>query len=104
MASVHTEANGRRRVQVICPDGIRRSVRLGTISEREAGRIADRVQQLADDLRANALHDPSLVAWVRTAAPVVVKRLQRIGLTKLCGQASMTLEAFLKKVFENLSV
>ena len=46
MASISREANGRRTIQFVAPDGKRRSIRLGKVSQRTAESFRERVEQL----------------------------------------------------------
>ena len=53
MASIGHDQNGLRRILFVCPkDGSRKTVRLGSVSKRDAEAIKIRVERLSASLRS----------------------------------------------------
>ena len=58
MASISRLPNGRRIIQVVCPDGKRRSIRLGKVTQHMAETVKLRVELLvAAKLTGHAIDD-----------------------------------------------
>lgn len=96
MASISTEAGGKRTVQVVGGDGKRRSIRLGKVSQRAAEAFRFRVEQLhAASLLGQAM-DAETARWAAELDPRTVKKLAGVGLIPQPElQVAATLAAFL---------
>lgn len=86
MSSLHREGNGWK-IQFLCADGGRRSLRIGRMTERQA----EGVQRHVDDLVAAALSNQTVAAstamWLGGLSDVLHKRLVRCGLAQERGTA-----------------
>ena len=79
MASVSSGSNGRR-VLFIAPDGERRSVWLGKVSQRAAESIRFRIEELLEALHLNRPMEADLSQWVAKLEPRLAKKFARVGL------------------------
>src|SRR5581483_5339096 len=64
MASIANDPNGYRRILFMAADGRRKTVRLGKVSDRDAERIKDKVEQLNAAARANLKPSGKLAEWL----------------------------------------
>jgi integrase len=80
MASIAREKNGNRRILFVAPDGPRKTIRLGKVSQRTAEGIKYRVEQLLEALRFNRTLEGDLAEWVLGLDLDFAKKLARVGL------------------------
>ena len=80
MASISKEPNGRRRILFIAPDGKRKTIRLGKVSQRTAEGIKYRVEQLLEALHYKHPVEGELAQWVADLEPRMAKKLAAVGL------------------------
>ena len=80
MASIARDKNGCRRILFVAPDGTRKTIRLGKVSQRTAEGIKYRVEQLLEALQFNRPMEPNLVEWVKGLEPLLARKLARVGL------------------------
>ena len=96
MASIGKEPGGLRRILFVAPDGKRKTVRLGKVSQRAADGIKYRVEQLLETLLLKRPMEADLAAWVDDLEPPMADKLVRVGLIpKRAVKAAATLEPFL---------
>ena len=80
MASIVHDPNGKKRILFVAPDGVRKAIRLGKMSERGAEAVKFRVEQLlACRLTGHAL-ETDTANWVKVQSPVLAKKLAAVGL------------------------
>ena len=97
MASIGREQNGNRRILFSAPDGKRKTIRLGKVSQRLAEGIKLRVEQLLEANQLNRPMENELTQWVSNLEPRTAKRLAAVGLiAKPEARAAATLGPFLK--------
>lgn len=80
MASVTTEANGRRTIQFVGRDRKRRSIRLGKTSARLANEIKTRVEALNAACLSGQSIDGETAHWVSTLDSSFAAKLSAVGL------------------------
>ena len=80
MASTSREANGNRRIQFASPDGSRKTLRLGTVSQRTAESIKYRVEQLLESILFKRPMEADLIQWVNSLESTLAKKLVKAGL------------------------
>lgn len=106
MASLIQEKDGRRRIQFYDGKGIRRSIGLGSISDRNAERIRDKVEQLVEHVLTRTPLESDVSRWVIGLDDRMHTKLSKAGLVEArqasdaesdnsAKPASVTLEAFL---------
>jgi integrase len=80
MASLIQEKDGRRRIQFYDGNGKRRSVGLGSINERNAERIRDKVEQLVEHAVTGTPLDSDASRWVASLDDKFHAKLVKAGL------------------------
>jgi len=80
MASIANDPGGRKRILFVNPDGDRKAIRLGKVSQRAAEGIKYRVEQLLECLMLKRPMEADLAGWVRDMEPRLAKKLARVGL------------------------
>ena len=96
MASITRESNGRRTIQFIGPDGKRRSLRLGKVSQHMAERFRVKVEALAAVSMTGAPLERETAEWVASRDARLIDKLARVGLVpKREAAGTVTLGAFL---------
>ena len=83
MASLIQEKDGRRRIQFYDGNGKRRSVGLGSISERNAERIRDKVEQLVEHAVTGTPLDSDASRWVAGLDDKLHAKLVKARLTEV---------------------
>lgn len=72
--------DGKATVQFTGPDGRRRTIRLGKVSERNAGRFAEKLEQVNTAAKLGTSLDDDLSAWVAKLGDDVAEKLTVYGL------------------------
>lgn len=80
MASISTEPNGTKIAQVICPDGVRRSIRIGKVDAAAAAQFGKWLQTIADTLRHGQPLDGRTLKWLAALPDVLHSRIARAHL------------------------
>ncbi|MDA1166334.1 MAG: tyrosine-type recombinase/integrase, partial [Planctomycetota bacterium] len=81
MASISKNANGQRRLQFYDGNGKRRSLGIGSISERNAERIRDKVEQLVEHAVTGTPLNQEVSRWVAGLDDRMHSKLVKVGLT-----------------------
>lgn len=89
MASIYTESNGRKAIQFAGSDGKRRTIRLGSVSMRQAEAVKSRVEDLAHAALTGGAPRPETSAWLGGLDDVMHRRLAAVGLVKPRGSATL---------------
>lgn len=97
MASVSRNPNGHKSVQVVCPDGKRRTIRLGKITLKDARLFCGHVEQLVASRIAGRQPEESTIKWLTGLPAKHLIKLQQFGLTD--AKPSATLGDFLDEHF-----
>ena len=82
MASVTTEANGNRTIQVVCPDEKRRSIRLGKVTLKQANAIKTRVEELSSARLSRTPLESQTAEWLGGISDTLHVRLVNAGLAE----------------------
>ena len=83
MASIsHDRKNGRRTVQFVAPDGKRRSLRLGKVSQKQAEGVRRRVERLLAARTTGESPDAETAAWAGQCDTALHDRLAAVGLVE----------------------
>ena len=82
MASIHTEANGCRRILLKCPDGRRRPIRLGRIGKKDAEAVKRHVEHLFAARMSGQALPTATAEWLGGVPTVLRERLERVGLVE----------------------
>ncbi|EAQ78789.1 tyrosine-type recombinase/integrase [Blastopirellula marina] len=82
MASISKDPNGRRRVLFIAPDGKRKQIRLGKISQRDAESIKGRIEKLLNALTLKSGLDQETARWVADLDNATHEKLARVALVE----------------------
>lgn len=99
MASIATESNGRRRILFFAPDGKRRTLRLGKVSQRAAETVRMHVESLVSAaLTGHAVADETS-RWVARLDAGMSDKLAAVGL--IPKRESAALGAFLRAMIES---
>ncbi len=80
MASISRQPNGRRTIQFIAPDGKRRSIRLGKVTQRIAETVKLRVELLVAAKLAGHAVDDETARWVAGLDEAMTEKLAAVGL------------------------
>ena len=80
MASIANDPNGRRRLIFKAPDGRRRTIRLGKITQKAARLIRSRVEAIVSARIASQPLDPDTTAWVASLPDEMHAKLAETGL------------------------
>ena len=98
MASLSTDANGRRRILFTADDdGPRKAIHLGRISQRTAEGILYRVERLIEAKLSGQALDADMAKWVGDLKPKLAGKLVRVGLiAKRQQRQSATLGPFIR--------
>ncbi|MEN1704603.1 MAG: tyrosine-type recombinase/integrase [Planctomycetota bacterium] len=80
MASITNESNGRKTIQFVGIDGIRRSVRLGKVSKSAAEMTKLRIERIVAAKRLGEPVDPETARWLQSVDGMLASRLANAGL------------------------
>ncbi|MFP4107415.1 MAG: tyrosine-type recombinase/integrase [Phycisphaerae bacterium] len=81
MASIsHSKDTGRRSIQVVCPDGKRRSIRLGKVTAKQAQQACTYIEDLRACLTTGSAPKPATAEWLAGVPDIIRNRLVRAGL------------------------
>ena len=64
MASVSRDAGGKRRILFVAPDGKRKAIRLGKVSQRTAEQVKFRIEQLLEAKLTGYAVDADTAQWI----------------------------------------
>jgi integrase len=91
-------------IDVVCPDGKRRKVRVGRMSKVQVGAVKNKVRQIASDRLAGTPHQPELAKWIGGITGPLRKGLERCKLIEKSDHRSATLGQLLDEYFNALEV
>lgn len=81
MASISTDKNGNRTmIQFIGPDGKRKTVRLGSASEKTVQEVARRIEALVTARKTGTALDPVTAKWLSHVSLDMARKLAKAGL------------------------
>lgn len=79
MASISRDDNGHCLLQIVCPDKVRRSVRLGKMTQKQADQVRLRVEAIDAARRAKLPLDPDTASWVGAIGDDLARKLAAVG-------------------------
>ncbi len=82
MASISSDANGRRTIQFVATDGKRRSIRLGKVAIKIAEEIKRRIEYIVAAMGSGTALDAETAKWVATIGGDLHDRLAAVGLAE----------------------
>lgn len=98
MASVSNDPNGRRRVLFVAPDGSRKAIRLGKMSQRDADAVKVKVEALVTAAITGNPPADEVSRWVASRDAVLKSKLAAVGLIEAStDQTDPTLIDFVDK-------
>ncbi len=80
MASIKSESNGRKTIQVVCPDGKRRSIRLGKCTVPQAEKVKRCIEDLAVAVKTSSKPEPETTLWLAATTAIIRQRVINAGL------------------------
>lgn len=80
MASISKDQGGHRRILFVAPDGSRKTIRLGKVSQRTAEGFKHRVKQLLERATFKQPIEGDLAQWVMSLDSKMVAKLVAVGL------------------------
>src|SRR3954447_19404947 len=104
MASISDDGGGLKRILVVCPDGIRRAIRLGRMRMKEATTFGIFLQDLCAAARGAKVIENATADWLADLDDRMHRRLVRLGLVRAREHTSATLGKLLTAFFETLAV
>src|SRR5438067_13565117 len=104
MASICNDGGGLKRILIICPDGMRRPIRLGHMSMKQARRFNVFLDDLCAAARGAKVVENATADWLAELDDTMHARLARLGLVKSRERINATLGKLLTAFFETLAV
>lgn len=104
MASICNDPGGRKRIQFIDGDGIRRTIHLGTISSKLARSVKTKIEAILSDKSAGQAHDIEVAKWIGGLEPKMRQKLSAVGLVRDTDHQNATIGALLEQFFASLTV
>ena len=103
--NIGTDEHPKWTMQIVCPDGKRRTIRIGRATEREARRMGDRITDLRAVRRLGQPVGPELARWLSRLPDTMHDRLVRVGLAEPRAEAvRVTLGALMTDFFAGVDV
>ena len=103
MACIVDEGNGRKRIEFGAV-GLRKKIRLGKASQRQAQAFLARVDMLVYAARIGQPPDPETAGWIAGLDDTMKRRLARAGLYKPNAHGNATLADLMREFFAALSI
>jgi integrase len=104
MASVAFSKNGTARVQFKGPDGLRKTVRLGHVSKRDAEAVRLRIEDLVSNRIVGTAPEHGVSAWLAALPDRMYARLARVGLVEPREDTRATVGDLLRRFVETKTV
>jgi integrase len=101
MASISNLTNGRKAIQFVGSDGVRRTIRLGKASRRDAATFKLRVEHLVSASITGAALDDETSCWLAGLEDPMMDRLVAVGL--VAGRETARLGDYLKRYIKSRS-
>jgi site-specific recombinase XerD len=94
MASIINQSGGFKQIAVVCPDQVRRRIRLGKASQRNAEAVKVHIENIAAAIRTGAPLEHATEEWLMKIDDRFHQRLVKLGLTDPRKTTNAQLEAF----------
>ena len=82
MASIPVDEKGRRRIQFVAPDKVRRSIRLGRVSKKVAEQVRYHIEEIIIAKTTNVPLNASTAEWLNTLSDKLRDKLAAVGLVE----------------------
>ena len=79
MASIGKDPGGLRRILFVAPDGKRKTIRLGKVSQKTAEGVKTKVESLVASALTGQAADDETSRWVRNLDTVMADKLAAVG-------------------------
>ena len=100
MASIGKDSNGRKRILFVAPDGSRKTLRLGKVSERTATRVKEYVEDLVAVQQHGGRPADKTQEWLANMKDTAHDRVARAGLDKPRGDIRVAIPGFIASYVE----
>lgn len=104
MASICDDGGGLKRILIVCPDGVRRPIRLGRMTMKQARTFNVLLEDLAAAARAAKVVENGTADWLAGLDDTMYARLAKLGLVTPRRQGKITLKQLLDAFFQHLDV
>ena len=104
MASICDDGGGLKRILIVCPDGIRRPIRLGRMNMKQAQRFNMFLDDLSAAARGAKLIENTTADWLADLDDKMHSRLAKLGLVKPRERINASLDKLLAAFFDTLAV
>lgn len=104
MASITDDGNGRKRIQFFGADGVRRALRLGKATMRQAEAFKVRLEHLVSAAITGGALDDETSRWLAALDDKIHAKLAAVKLIQGRERTAQTLKAFLDSFFASLEV
>ena len=104
MASICDDGGGLKRILIVCTDGVRRHLRLGKMTKKQAKTCNVFVEDLCAAARGAKVIENATADWVAGLDDTMHVRLAKLGLVKPRQQGKVTLKQLLDAFFQHLNV
>jgi len=104
MAAICDDPDGRKRIVFKGRDGVRRAIRLGKMSRKQAESFKIRLEHLIADRNAGHAQSVELAEWIRSLDAVIRRRLAGAGVIEADNLSNVTLGSLLDHFFAGLAV
>ena len=92
-----------KRILIVCPDGVRRPLRLGKMSMKQAKTVNVFVEDLCVAARGAKVIENATADWVASMDDTMHARLSKLDLVRPRNRTSTTLGAFLAEYFAGMT-
>jgi len=101
MACVSNDRGGKRRIQFVSPEGSRKAIHLGKISQNGASTICVHVEHLLASKRSGLAVEAKTATWIADLPEWLAKKLVKVGLIdKPEAKATVALGTFIDEYIE----
>jgi integrase len=90
MASVTEDPNGRKRIQFVAADGLRKAIRLGKCDRRTADEVSSHIEKIVSATMLDTSIDRKTIEWLTTLNPVIYAKLAAVGVVRAREAAGKT--------------
>src|SRR4051812_17182947 len=104
MASICSDGGGLKRILIVCPDGVRRPLRLGRMTMKQARTFNVFIEELCAAARGAKVIENATADWLCGLDDTMHARLAKLGLVKPRQRVNATLDKLLTAFFETLAV
>ena len=104
MASIISEKNGKRRIEFVDSNGLRKRIRLGKASMKQASAIKVKVEDLISSRKGSGLISDETAQWLAVLSVEFHEKLASVGLVKCRSHTSATMKDLIAEFYKHLNV